>query len=191
MAFMKVVMKVISTTLTVLLTVLLLLVIFFVGIAKIKGEEPNIMGYKVLTVLSGSMEPNIKTGSVIAVKPLDNPSSLKVNDVITYKSLDDPNKRITHRIIEIKNKNGQLEFITKGDNNDAADSLPIPATNVEAKYANITIPYVGQAVEFAKTKTGIIWLMIVPGALLLLWQLVNIWRIIANMDDSKQQTKGI
>lgn len=31
--------------------------------------EPQVFGYQLKTVLSGSMEPEIKTGSIIAVKP--------------------------------------------------------------------------------------------------------------------------
>ncbi len=155
--------------------------------AKITGATPKIFGYELLTVLSGSMEPSIKTGGIIAVKPLKNIDKLKINEVITFKAIDDPNTLITHRIIDIQTNNGKKQFITKGDNNDTQDLAPIPAENIVAKYTGFTIPLVGSMIAFAKTKVGIISLLIVPGALLFLWQLGSLWRYIARMDDQKDE----
>ena len=39
--------------------------------------------YKVMTVLSGSMEPTIKMGSIVVVKPQEN---YKIGDIITFTS---------------------------------------------------------------------------------------------------------
>jgi signal peptidase len=53
------------------------LIILLIGVAalvipaKISGEQPEIFGYQLKSVLSGSMEPGIQTGSVIAIKSLE------------------------------------------------------------------------------------------------------------------------
>ena len=42
---------------------------FVVISSKASGGEPQVFGYQLKTVLSGSMEPAFNTGSIIAVKP--------------------------------------------------------------------------------------------------------------------------
>lgn len=148
------------------------------------------MGYEVMTVLSGSMEPAIHTGSVIAIKPVDDPKHYKVGDVITFKAPDDKQKLITHRIKEVKPKGDLVEYITKGDANKTADLEPVPAGNIVGQYANFTVPYVGYMLSFAKSKAGLIWLMIVPGALLVVWQLGSLFLAVARLEKEKTAAKA-
>ena len=87
-----------------------------------KGEAPNILGYSLFRVMTGSMEPNIPTDSLIVVKRLQ-PSELREGDVISFYSRD-PALRgevNTHRIIEIKQDEGKYYFATKGDANNVED----------------------------------------------------------------------
>ncbi|MCD5396329.1 MAG: signal peptidase I [Candidatus Pacebacteria bacterium] len=74
--------------------------------------------YKILVVQSGSMEPSIKTGSVVVVKPA---SDYKVGDVITFGPFSKTKPPTAHRIYQIKEKNGQIVYITKGDANNSPD----------------------------------------------------------------------
>jgi len=175
---------------TVLLLVLILMLIFTIS-SKINGGRPNLFGYEILTVLSGSMEPKIQTGSLIAVKPVADLNSLHVGDVITYQSPDNPDMLITHRIVEVREANGEISFITKGDNNDSPDIAPVPSTHVVAKYQNISIPYLGYILSFSKTKPGIILMMIIPGVILVVSQLINIWRIFSSMEEKKEEKEEI
>jgi signal peptidase len=174
----------------VLLLVLILMLIFTIS-SKINGGRPNLFGYEILTVLSGSMEPKIQTGSLIAVKPVADLNSLHVGDVITYQSPDNPDMLITHRIVEVREANGEISFITKGDNNDSPDIAPVPSTHVVAKYQNISIPYLGYILSFSKTKPGIILMMIIPGVILVVSQLINIWRIFSSMEEKKEEKEEI
>jgi signal peptidase len=96
---------------------ILLLVLFVVISTKVSGGEPNLFGYELKMVLSGSMEPAIKTGSVIAVKPVTDPNVFQAGDVITYRSVDDPTILITHRVVEAINDSSGVKYVTKGDNN--------------------------------------------------------------------------
>lgn len=152
------------------------------------GGKPNIFGYEILTVLSGSMEPGIPTGSIIGVKPVTDRSNLQVGDVVTFRASERADMLITHRIIEIQGEGNSLSFITQGDNNDSPDTEPVTANNIVAKYENIMIPYIGYVFAYSKTKMGIIFMMIVPGAILVLSQIINVWRMIAKMDDEEKPT---
>jgi signal peptidase I len=132
-------------------------------------------GIKLYTVQSGSMEPAIKTGSVVASKPQNN--YLK-GDIITFKSEKDkisvnPLNTTTHRIFDIKNENGVVSYITKGDVNNTPDMVVTTKDLVLGKVI-LTIPFLGYAVAFAKTKLGLILLVIIPSTLIIYSELMNI-----------------
>jgi len=162
------------------------LMVLLVGVAvivlstKLSGSEPQVFGHQMKTVLSGSMEPGIQTGSIIAVKPLNDENNLKKNDVITFK--EDANTLITHRIIEVtETKNGSL-YTTKGDNNEGPDREQVLADNVVGVYSGFTIPYVGYIVSFSQSPEGSALLLILPGAFLLGYSVITIWRTLKQLD---------
>lgn len=153
-----------------------------VGYSKITGSAPRILGHEVMSVLSGSMEPSIQTGSIIAIKMHTNETQYELGDVITFRSADDPNILITHRIIEVNVTEQGIYYATKGDNNDVPDPSPVAHERVVGKYANITIPYIGQFLAFMKTKIGIFLLLFIPGIFLVLSQFWSIWRLFTKED---------
>ncbi len=161
---------------------LLICMIVTVIQAKINGGTPKVFGYELLTVLSGSMEPGIKTGSIIAVQPVKDPTKFKKGDVITFKAADNPDTLITHRIIEVQKADSTVQYITKGDNNDVKDPSPVTAGNVAAEYNGFTIPYIGNLMNFIQSKTGAIYLLIVPGVLMVLWSVFSIWRALSQIE---------
>ena len=98
-----------------------------VVIARKNDQIPNIAGYSIFRIATGSMEPTIPTGTYILTRkvPAD---SLKPGDIITYYSQEPviqglPN---THRIVEVlRDRERNLAFVTKGDNNIINDDLPV------------------------------------------------------------------
>ena len=161
----KKVLKIISNLITAILFLLLIFMVFVVVSSKASGGEPQVLGFQLKTVLSGSMEPTFKTGSIIAIKPLKNPTNLKKDDVITFMESSDV--LITHRITEVMKSGDQVMYKTKGDNNRSADANPVTSQNVVGQYSGFTIPYVGYFLDYAKTKNGTALLLIIPGLLLL------------------------
>lgn len=174
--------KIGNITSTILFT-LLLFTTFAIIAYKAAGGEPNILGYQIKTVLSGSMEPGIQTGSIIAIKPVEDPNRFDKGDVITFQTKD--NILITHRIVEVKG-DGQ-QYITKGDNNNAPDPEPVLAQNVIGEYTGWTIPYVGYGINFANSKQGAVLLLILPGMLLLLYACVTIWRALKLVEAPREK----
>lgn len=85
-----------------------------VWIARIYGQVPNLFGYQLYVVETGSMIPNIPIGSTIIVRTLRSDEILNVGDIITYSHAS---SAITHRIIEIITGEDQIiKYQTKGDN---------------------------------------------------------------------------
>lgn len=184
-------MKWVSKLTTALLVLLLVLMLFVTISSKINGGAPKVFGKEILTVLSGSMEPGIKTGSVIAVKPVGNPlvETFTKGDVITFKAVDNQNMMITHRIVDVQGTGANLKYVTKGDNNDAQDPMPVPAGNVVAHYANFTIPYLGYILSWVKTKVGIAVLLFVPGLYLILQPLISLYRSMSKDEEEAGDDK--
>ncbi|MFG6496213.1 signal peptidase I [Fictibacillus sp. UD] len=176
----------ISNIVTTILFLTLISTAFVVISSKASGGEPTVMGYQLKTVLSGSMEPGIQTGSVIAIKPGEDLTRFQKGDVITFKESE--TKLITHRVHEVRGTGESTQYITKGDNNDAADLQPVLAANVVGVHNGFTIPYIGYLLNAAQSPMGSALLLILPGVLLLLYSAVTIWKAIKEVEVAKETT---
>ena len=120
----------------------ILLTCFFV-FCLVKGNVPAIFGYRILHVVSGSMEPAIERGSYIIIKEV-NSSELKVDDIITFVS-EEPaiyGMYNTHRIYDIckDTYTGETLYITKGDAYEEPDSYAVSKDQLVGKLVKI-LPY--------------------------------------------------
>lgn len=131
--------------------------------------------YKVLVVQSGSMEPKIKLRGLVIIKPF---KDYQKGDVITISKPADPKTSVTHRIIDIKTKNKKTFYITKGDANKTADTEERLKENVLGKVI-FTVPYLGYLVSFAKTKEGLLILVIIPTVIIIYSEILNIKKELA------------
>jgi signal peptidase len=170
--------KFISGLTTSVLFVLLIVTVFAVMVNQAADGEPNVFGYELKTVLSGSMEPEFQTGSIIAVEPMDDTTQFQKGDIITFYSPEE--LMVTHRIEEVRDNGSQ--YVTKGDNNNAADFEPVLAENVVGQYTGFTVPYAGYAVDFATSPEGALFLLIVPGAVLAGCAILIILRVLRQME---------
>ncbi len=112
---MKKVLKKITTILGTILLIFLIAVVIVMFDARISGESPNIFGFHIFRVSSGSMEPELMIGDVILVKEVD-PSKIEKGDTVTYlgDEGDFSDKFITHKVIETEYINGEYVFTTQG-----------------------------------------------------------------------------
>jgi signal peptidase len=175
----KTIIKWASNFITILLFLVLILMLFVVITFKLSGGEPQVLGYQLKTVLSGSMEPGIKTGSIIAVKSGGDMTRFKKGEVISF--ITEERVLVTHRIVEVINNGEQVSYRTKGDKNKDADADSVLSNNVIAKYTGFTVPYVGYIANFSKTKQGIAFLMFLPGILLIGYSGFTIWTTISQL----------
>lgn len=139
-----------------LIAVVVILAILIAGV--------RLFGVQVFTVLSGSMEPEIHTGSIIYVVEVE-PEELQLKDVITYRLTGQTNS--THRIIDIQEENGKLQFYTKGDNNNTADAKPISEDKLIGKQV-FSIPLLGYLLNFVQQPPGSYIAIAVAAVLLLM-----------------------
>lgn len=157
--------------------VLLLLVMatlsFFLIQSRIAGGVPEIAGYKMYIVLSGSMSPEFDTGSLAFVQDVDT-DELAVGDIITYRTQAESDSLTTHRIVEIM-KNGNTQFVTRGDANNVNDPNPVLDENIVGRVTG-SVPYVGYVLNFVQTRQGLILLIFVPGVLIIAYELGKIMK---------------
>jgi len=137
-------------------------IIGIIALLLIVSIFPITGNYKIYVVQSGSMEPAIRTGSVVVVKPAND---YRVGDVITFGSASNKKAPTTHRILEIKNDNGKLSYITKGDANNAPDSSVVKYSTIIGKII-IKVPFVGYGVATAKTPWGFALVIGLPAVII-------------------------
>ncbi|MBB4137180.1 signal peptidase I [Gordonia humi] len=103
---------------------------------------PKISGGAPYTVLTGSMRPTYPPGTLVVVRPVA-AGSIRVGDVITYQIRSGDPAVVTHRVTEVTHApNGELRFTARGDDNDAADPLPVRPVQVRGEVW-YSIPYLG------------------------------------------------
>jgi signal peptidase len=133
----------------------------------------NLLGYSSYVIYSGSMAPTVKVGSLLLTRPAD-VEDLRVGDVITYRSPGN-HTTLTHRIVSIRQEDGDWVFKTKGDASLQPDPREVILRGQVSKMA-FDIPYLGYVVDFAKSIQGVVLLLLVPAAGLLLMQGTKMWK---------------
>lgn len=94
-------------------------------IQKATNNKGSIAGFKIFTVITGSMIPVYNIGDILIVREIE-PDKIKVDDDIVYNGERGTykNKTITHRVISIeKQEDGNYRIITKGVANLAQDPI--------------------------------------------------------------------
>ena len=143
----------------IIVTVLVLL--FASNINSSKTKTPSLFGYKFFIDMSESMAPSIKKGDFLIVKST---KDVKEQDILSFKN--DENVIVTHRIVEVKIKNGKKTYITKGDNNIANDISPVEESSIEGIVIKI-IPKLGSILLFLSTTTGLFIISLILGTYLI------------------------
>jgi signal peptidase len=91
-----------------------------------------VFGHPVMTVLSGSMTPVIRTGDLIVDNPVTAAQArqLHVGQIISVRQTPYSHSVITHRIIAVEVHSGVVDYVTKGDANNAPDTTLRPSSDV-------------------------------------------------------------
>lgn len=130
--------KIISNTMFGLVVVFLTSTLFLVDKVKSTGEVPNVFGYQLYQVETGSMIPTLDVGSIIISKEPKSPESLEVGDIVTF---DSGETIITHRIIEIIKEDNEIKYRTKGDNPvNTPDLELLEPENIKGKFV-VKVPF--------------------------------------------------
>jgi len=121
---------------------LILMIVIAVIFSRSDANNAHIGGYRLLKVLTSSMQDVYPRGSIILVK--NTPATeLVIGDDITF--ISSGNKIITHRIHEIEenfDESGERGFVTKGVNNPTPDADVVIVPNVIGKVVK-SFPKIG------------------------------------------------
>jgi len=110
------------------------LVIILFAIAFIAGLFP----LSPVVILSGSMEPSIRPGDLVIIRRCGI-DEIKIGDIIEY-NVDEYN--VIHRVVDINQKSGKINLVTKGDANESIDKIPVTNEVVVGRVEYI-VPYIG------------------------------------------------
>lgn len=101
------------------------MIIAIVLIICIPVAVPQILGYEVYNIVSGSMEPEISIGSAIYTKAIDNPEKLAPGEIAVFEK---EGFVVAHRVVLNDIDNHVIR--TKGDANAAEDMNPVEYQNI-------------------------------------------------------------
>ncbi|OGY27008.1 MAG: signal peptidase I [Candidatus Woykebacteria bacterium RBG_19FT_COMBO_43_10] len=145
-------------------------------VLSVFGKEGT---YQLFVVRSGSMKPSIEIGSVLLVQPTSQVKKIAAplptpvfqkGDIVTYLSGNNP---ITHRVVRLEESDSQFTYQTKGDANRTPDQGKVSEKQILGKTI-LVVPFVGHAVNFAKTQMGYIFLIVVPITLIIYSEILTI-----------------
>ncbi len=151
--------------------------------AYVKKEEVFIFGFKPYITISGSMEPELEVNSLIIIKK-GGFDDIEVGDIISFKK-QGFNVNACHRVIEIT----ESGFITKGDNNEYADSGYVAKENYVGKLVFRT-NFTAQYYRFIQEK-GMLVAIVAPllGIFGIVWGISLIFS--RNKKDSVEETEVV
>lgn len=147
----------------------LVLYVSFLAFQKFSNNG-SIGGYRLFTIVTGSMEPEYTIGDVILVEETEY-EDLKLKDVITYESRAKGTEGmlVTHRIIDINEKEKQL--LTRGDANDADDPV-IYGDQVLGKVVHKFF-LISLLTKLIRNKVGFYFLVFVPLVLVIFLEIAD------------------
>lgn len=179
---MKKVLNILSNIFVWVILVLAVCVMIFtvVSVNTLDRSDGKIFGYSAYIVMSDSMsKTDFDAGDVVLVKNVA-PSTLKEGDIIAFTSQDKDNygETVTHKIRKVTvDEKGEPGFITYGTTTDTDDSTVVTYPYILGKYQG-HIPKIGTFFHFLKTVPGYIIFILIPFAVLILFQLKNCVRAI-------------
>lgn len=161
------ILSVLGTVLCLILAPILILnVSLIIRSFTAPNEVPRVGKWLPLVVMTDSMYPEIHSGDLIICQ-VKEAEEVQVRDVISFfDPAGNGTSVVTHRVIEIKNEDGRIAFITQGDANNTADARPVPAEKLVGVY-HTRIAGVGNVIMFMQTTQGLLLCVVLPIVLLM------------------------
>ncbi len=114
---------------------------------------PQLAGYEVFNVVSGSMQPYMPADSAIYVKPLE-PEDVKIDDLAAFNGDDSV---VVHRVVDIRPDTS--EFVIKNDTSDANESDTISYDALIGR-VEMHLPLLGKALAMYTSGVGKVYLVL-------------------------------
>ena len=170
--------------------IVLILVSVFVLLSVVltpAGQVPQVLGYSVFRVMTGSMEPEIREDSLLVVQKTP-PEDIAPGDVISFFSPDPMLEGAvnTHRVVRIEKENGRTQFITKGDANVIEDTYP---TDASALVGRVVFQSYGLGKTVSLLSSPLVFgiIILLPLLVILLMNLYRAVRIAADIAKKEEE----
>ncbi len=158
--------KIITAVFKVAVVLLVVFIVSVILIQRIFDNNVTIGGYRIFTIITGSMEPEYKVLDVIVSKERS-PENIEVGDDVVYLGEEGgfENKVVTHRVIKIDDSGDELIFHTQGIANHQEDP-PITSDQVYGVvlFKSHTLSFISKVVSHP---IGFMFLVMVPLAILI------------------------
>ena len=135
-------------------------------------DIPVINGSSILVVKGESMYPILKNGDLIFIDRKDK-RGYGINDIVSYYIED---IIVTHKIVDIKENNGEIRYYTKGINNVNQDKYYITNDQIIGEYKGIKVPMIGYISILASTNLGYLLLVVVPLGLVFILLVIEVMK---------------
>lgn len=167
------ILTIVGSVLCVILIPILLINITLIAKSYINQDDvPSIGGYLPLIVLTDSMYPDIESGDLIICQTAD-AEDIQERDVISFfDPAGNGTSIVTHRVIDIIQENGQIQFRTCGDNNNTEDKELVPAEKLVGVY-KMRIAGAGNIAMFMQSTAGLILCVVLPIVLLVAYDVIR------------------
>lgn len=119
----------------------------------------RVRGENLLSVQTASMAPSLKPGDAVIIRPAAW-RELRPGDIVGYRSPRDPNLVISHRLIRVDRRTGQL--ITAGDALRAED--PAFSSTLLIGRATAVLPKFGLVLAALRQPPGLALALYLPAA---------------------------
>lgn len=181
----KIVLNIING-MSVIIIAAAVLVLLTVVLTK-SGDVPNILGYSVFRVMTGSMEPAIETDSLIVVKRVE-ASEIKIGDVISFFSQDPAHGGAvnTHRVTAIEQNGEEWNFVTKGDANQLEDKYVTSSKDLIGKVVYVS-HVMGIIVHLLSNPLIFIPVIVLPMFVILVYNLACTIRVTRNIVKEEEE----
>lgn len=151
------------------------------------GKPPEILGYTVLRVTTGSMEPTYPVDTLIVVKKTD-PSQIREGDIISFYSSDPAlNGAVnTHRVVSVLQDGDQWRYTTKGDGNNTVDPYEVKGDALIGRVIFDSIR-LGKLSRLTANPLVFIPVILLPLALILITNLVHTIRLAGKIAKEEEE----
>lgn len=189
---MKLFKKVINIVIDVLVVLILIVsgLILTLSLASQDTGSPNLFGYTLNAIQTGSMEPEFYAGDLLIGKTTDIGETYNKGDIVffesSYRSDDGVQYKMVkcHRIIKIKDDKGNKYYLTKGDNNKISDEstdgwltdAKIVGVYETNDYQGMKLEGVGSVIDFLQSFWGFFFVIVLPMILFFIYELIRVIR---------------
>jgi signal peptidase len=191
-------MKVLKKVLNIIIDIIIILVLIVSAIIltySLTSQDtgtPNLFGYTINAIQSGSMEPEFYKGDLLIGKTTSSNTQYAKGDIVFFESKytdDDGTDYLMvkcHRIIDTKVIAGETTYLTKGDNNDDTDasedgwltSKKIVGVYENSDYKGTKIDGLGTVIDFLQSFWGFFFVIVLPMIIFFIYELI---RVILNL----------